>query len=127
MAQSKGTEPSQRMLRVGEEIRHILAESLRRGSFDNEILYESANSISVTQVTVSPDLKHATAYVIGLGGRDLSDILPALNEQAHAFQQDINRGLKMKFTPKIRFTLDESFENAGRIENILRNINSGAE
>jgi ribosome-binding factor A len=116
------TEPSQRMLRVAEEIRHILSDTLRRGSFDDELLYESAHTINVTQVTVSPDLKHATAYILGLGGADLTDILDSLNEQSHLFQKNINNGLKMKFTPKVRFKEDDSYERVGRIEKILHDI-----
>jgi ribosome-binding factor A len=119
---STQTEPSQRMLRVGEEIRHILSETLRRGSFTDEILYESAHTVNVTQVKVSPDLKLATAYILGLGGADLTDILTSLNDQAHIFQQDINKGLKMKFTPKVRFREDDSYDRVGRIEEILHKI-----
>ena len=126
MAQRNNPEPTQRMLRVGEEIRHIVAEVLREGSFDDEALYEIAHSINVTQVTVSPDLKYATAYVLGLGGADLTDVLPALNDHAHEFQQAVNRGLKMKFTPKIQFKQDDTYERVGRIEQILHQISSSA-
>lgn len=122
MSKARITEPSQRMLRVGEEIRHALSETLKRESFSDPVLYESAHKVTITQVTVSPDLKHATAYILALGGDDLSALLPALNENAHTFQQGLNRALKMKFTPKVRFKEDESFERVGRIEKILHDL-----
>lgn len=127
MPNPKSKEPSQRMLRVGEEIRHIMSETMRRGSFDDPALYESAPTINVTEVRVSPDLKHATAYVISLGGQDMENIVPALNDSAHHFQRDINNGLKMKFTPKVRFEVDNSFANADKIEKILKNISGPAD
>lgn len=122
MTKARTTEPSQRMLRVGEEIRHALSETLKRESFSDPILYESAHNITITQVTVTPDLKQATAYILRLGGGDVSTVLPALNENAHLFQQSLNRAVKMKFTPKVRFREDESFERVGRIEKILHDL-----
>jgi ribosome-binding factor A len=115
------TEPSQRQRRVGEQIRHIVAETLQRGHFRHESLSEPGN-ISVTEVRISPDLKHATAFVMSLGGAHMDKILPALNECAHIFQKDIAKGARMKFTPRIKFMRDESFDEAKRIEDILRDI-----
>jgi len=111
------------MLRVGEELRHILSATLREGGFDDPVLFEKAPNVTITQVTVSPDLKYATAYVMTLGGVDLEDILKALNESAWLFQQAIGKGVKMRSTPKVKFVVDTSFETAGRIEQILRDIN----
>jgi ribosome-binding factor A len=71
-------QPSQRQLRVAEQIRHVIAETLLRGHFHDEALL-NANEITVTEVRVSPDLKYATAYVLWLGGKDMAKILPALN------------------------------------------------
>lgn len=122
MARQKKSEPSQRMLRVGEELRHILSETLRRGGFDDPLLFEQAHNVTVTQVTVSPDLKYATAYVMSLGGVLMDDILTALNDNAWLFQHDIGKGVKMRSTPKVKFVVDTSFEQADRIEKILKSV-----
>ncbi len=113
--------PSQRQLRVGEQIRHVIAEAMSRGHFSSPVLLD-AGRITVTEVRVSPDLKNATAYVMALGGADMEQILPALNEAAHVFQKEIGRGARIKFTPKVRFVADGSFDEAQRIENILKDI-----
>jgi ribosome-binding factor A len=117
--QSKG--PSQRQLRVGEQIRHILAETMARGHFHFESLLD-AGKITVSEVRISPDLKNATAYVMPLGGYDLEDILPALNQEAPVFQKEIGRQGNLKFTPRIKFVKDQSFDNVSAIDNILREI-----
>jgi ribosome-binding factor A len=122
MARQRTAEPTQRMLRVGEEVRHILSETLRRGGFDDPVLFESANTVTVTEVRVSPDLRYATAYIMTLGGINMEEILPALNDSAWLFQQDIGKNVKMRTTPKVRFVRDESFDEAQKIENILRDI-----
>lgn len=114
--------PSQRQLRVAEQIKHVLAESLSRGHFHHPVLIDHASSVTVTEVRVSPDLKHATAYVISLGGQNMGDILPALNEEAHSFQKDVNRQTQLKFTPKLQFRNDDTFDNALKIDTILHNI-----
>lgn len=114
--------PSQRQLRVGEQLRHLIAEVLQRGHFHDEMLFKSAQNITVSEVRVSPDLKNATAYVMTLGGKDMSAILPALNECAPYFQKEIGRSLQLRFTPKIRFAVDNSFENADRIERLLKTL-----
>jgi ribosome-binding factor A len=114
--------PSQRQLRVGEQLRHIIAETLQRGHFRDEILIDLASAVTVTEVRTSPDLKQATAYVISLGGEDMDKILPALNHNAPAFQKDINAKANLKFTPKIRFKHDSSFENVQKLDALLSNI-----
>ena len=78
--------PSQRQLRVGEQIRHIIAETLTRGHFRDVHLIDHAANITVTEVRPAPDLKQATAYVISLGGQDMDLLLPALNNDAHFIQ-----------------------------------------
>lgn len=118
-------QPSQRQLRVGEQLRHIIIETLQRGHFQNEALFETAPMITVSEVRISPDLKNATAYVSLLGGRGLDDVLPALNDVAAYFQREINHKLKLKFTPRLRFVTDHSFDEAQKIENILRTIRTG--
>ena len=122
MARHKAPEPSQRMLRVGEELRHIISETLREGGFDDPVLFEQASTVTVSQVSVSPDLKYATAYVMSLGGLNMDEILPALNNAAWMFQQDIAKGVKMRTTPKIRFMIDTSYDQVDKIERILRDI-----
>lgn len=114
--------PSQRQLRVGEQIRHIMAESLARGHFHDEVLINVAGEISVTEVRASPDLRQATAYVISLGGGNMEHILPALNSNAHIFQKDINAKATLKFTPKIRFQEDASFEKVQKLDAILGSL-----
>jgi len=115
-------QPSQRMLRVGEQIRHVLAEALARGHFQEPVLMDYASSVTVTEVRVSPDLKHATAYVLSLGGQKMDEILPALNNEAHGFQKEINRQTQLKFTPKLQFRKDETFDKATRLDSIISNI-----
>ncbi len=114
--------PSQRQLRVGEQLRHVIAQTLQRGNFDNPVLFDKAGQITIAEVRVSPDMKHATAFTSLITGDDLKPVLEALNDSAYTFQQDINRQIKMKFTPKVRFVVDDRFDKAGRIEDILRNL-----
>jgi ribosome-binding factor A len=116
------TLPSQRQLRVGEQLRHIIAETLQRGSFADPVLFKTAEQVTIAEVRVSPDMKHATAYVTAITIEDLAPVLAALNDAAYTFQQDINKKIKMKFTPKVRFVVDNRFDKAGRIEDILRNL-----
>jgi ribosome-binding factor A len=113
--------PSQRQLRVGEQIRHIIAETMHRGHFHNEALLD-AGRITVAEVRATPDLKMATVYVMSLGGEDMDNIVPALNKEAHIFQKEINRQSGLKFTPKVRFVRDESFDEAARIDELLRGM-----
>lgn len=109
------------MLRVGEQIKHVIAEVLLRGDFYDDDLIDSPN-VTVTEVRVSPDLKHATAYAISLGGADMARILPALNREAAHFQKEINRQTQLKFTPKLQFRLDETYDKATRLEGIINNL-----
>jgi ribosome-binding factor A len=119
---SSSNEPSQRQLRVGEQIRHILADTIRRGSFNEAALFDV--TVSISEVRVSPDLKHATAYVMSLGGQNMDEIIPALNRDKNVFKKEIARGAGLRFTPTIRFVADNSFDEAEKIENILREIKS---
>lgn len=118
---TRHTQPSQRQLRVGEQIRHIIADTLQRGHFHDPVLLDSGR-VTVTEVRVSPDLRYASAYVITLGGEDMDAVLPALNEAAPVFQQAVNKKTDLRNTPKIRFMADESFANADRIEALLRTL-----
>lgn len=113
--------PSQRQLRVGEQLKHILSETMARGHFQNPLLL-GANRVTVTEVRASPDLRNATAYVVPLGGEDMTEMIEALNGEAHIFQKEIGRQANLKFTPRIYFKSDDVFGEAQRIEDLLRGI-----
>jgi ribosome-binding factor A len=112
------TGPSQRQLRVGELVRHALAEVLSRGEAADEVL--SSHPITVPEVRMSPDLKLATAYVMPLGGRDQKKVLEALERNKKYLRSEVVRRVKMKFAPDLRFLIDERFDEAERIERLLR-------
>ena len=114
--------PTQRQLRVGEQLRHIIAETMSRGHFSNELLLD-ANNVTVSEVRITPDLRNATAYVASfVKDESLDEVIEALNQEARVFQKEIGRQLNMKFTPRVRFREDDSFEEAGRIESLLHDI-----
>ncbi len=113
--------PSQRMLRVGEQVKQIIAETLTRGHFHHEALI-NAGHITVGEVRVTPDLRQAKAYVMSLGGENMDEIIPALNSESQQFSKAINSQSNMKFTPKVRFVKDDSFEEAQRIDELLRSV-----
>lgn len=119
---SYAPEPSQRQLRVGEQLRQVITETLQRGKFNDILLMDASRNVTVSEVRPSPDLKHAKAYVMTLGGKDIDEMLVALNESAPVFQKELGKELTMKFTPKISFVKDTSFDEASRIDNILRNL-----
>lgn len=105
---SSGSGPSQRQLRVAEVIRHRLAEVLARGDVHDPEL--SRMSITVAEVTASPDLKHATAYVMPLGGQDAEIALKALRRSKSELRHHVAHGLGLKFAPDLRFELDTTFD-----------------
>jgi ribosome-binding factor A len=107
----------QRQLRVGEEMRHALAEILRDSHLADPDL--AGKIITVTEVRVSPDLRNATAFVLPLGGSDTQKVVEAMNRAAGYFRGELGRAVKMQFTPTIRFRADETFEEASRIEKLL--------
>jgi ribosome-binding factor A len=114
-AQRKG--PSQRQLRVGETIRHALAELLVRGEIHDDTI--ASHVITVTEVRMSPDLKMATAYIMPLGGADLKSVLAALEKNRKFIRSEVAHAVSLKFAPDIRFREDETFEEAMRIERLL--------
>lgn len=109
--------PSQRQLRVGEMIRHALAEMLVRGDIHDETI--QGHVITVTEVRMSPDLKLATAYVMPLGGADLKPVLKALNDNKRYIRSVVAKAVNLKFAPDVRFREDETFDEAMRIERLL--------
>ena len=110
--------PSQRQLRVGELIRHALAELLSRGEVHDPVI--EAHLITVPEVSMSADLRLATIYVIPLGGRDTEAVLAALERNKRFLRGEIARHVNLKFAPDIRFRIDERFDEAERIEKLLR-------
>jgi ribosome-binding factor A len=109
---------SQRQLRVGELIRHELADMLSRGDIHDPVV--EARMITVPEVRMSPDLRLATIYVMPLGGRDEQAVVDALDRNKKYVRGEIARRVNLKFAPEIRFRLDERFDEAERIEKLLR-------
>lgn len=109
--------PSVRLLRVGESLRHGLSDMLSRNELGLTEL--EGHSITVTEVRVSPDLRHATAFVMPLGGTDLEDMMQVLKRVAPAFQRALGKMVQTKYTPRLSFRVDESFDEADRIERLL--------
>lgn len=112
-----GKPPSQRQLRVGEEIRHELAAILQRGDFRDPDLLDL--NVTVTEVRISPDLRAATAFVTPLGGGKLGTALAALRRAAPFFRGQLAKVLKLRYAPSLSFEPDVSFDYAGRIDAIL--------
>ncbi len=109
---------SQRQLRVGELIRHELADMLTRGEIHDPVI--QAHMITVPEVRMSPDLRLATIYVMPLGGRDTEDVIEAFDRNIRYVRGEIAKRVNLKFAPEIRFRVDERFDEAERIEKLLR-------
>jgi ribosome-binding factor A len=110
--------PSQRVLRVGELVRHALAEMLARGEVHDPTI--EGHMITIPEVRMSPDLRVATIYVMPLGGRDTGAVVAALERNKRFLRGEIGRRVNLKFAPDIRFRADERFDEAERIEKLLR-------
>ncbi|MBO9574918.1 MAG: 30S ribosome-binding factor RbfA [Sphingobium sp.] len=118
MAKTESASPSVRLLRVGEEVRHILAGILQRGDVHDDVL--ASHMVSVTEVRMSPDLRHATVYVKPLLGKDEEVVLKALRTNTAYLQREVAKRVKMKFAAKLKFIGDESFEEGSHIDALLR-------
>jgi ribosome-binding factor A len=116
-AHHNGGEPSQRMLRVAELIRHSMAELLTRGAMNDPVL--EGHVVTVPRVKMSPDLKLASVYVMPLGGKDASDVIAALDRHKKYLRTEIAHRINLKFAPEIRFKIDESFDNVAKIDALL--------
>lgn len=114
---AKPSGPSQRQLRVGELIRHALADMLSRGDIHDEVL--AKHVVTVPEVRLSPDLKLATAYIMPLGGQDVAPVLKALDSHKRYIRGEIAHRVNLKYAPDIRFRADESFAEAERIDALL--------
>ena len=110
--------PSQRMLRVGELVRHALADIFARGEIEDDALIGSV--VTVPEVRMTPDLKLANAYVMPLGGVHAEEIVAALNRHTKYIRGRVAPRINMKYAPDIRFFVDDTFEEAGRIDELLR-------
>jgi ribosome-binding factor A len=110
--------PSQRQLRVGELIRHALAEMLTRAEIHDDVLVEHV--VTVSEVRMAPDLRLATVYIMPLGGKDLKPVLEALDRNRKFIRGEIARAVNLKFAPEIRFAADDTFDEAQRIDEIFR-------
>jgi ribosome-binding factor A len=110
--------PSHRQLRVGELLRHAIAEILTRGDVRDPDL--DGISVTITQVKPSPDMRHATVFCEPLGGRNAGNVIEALNRHRGFIRGQMGRMITLKFTPDLRFTEDRSFAEAEKIETILK-------
>ena len=109
---------SQRQLRVGETVRHAVADILVNGSVHDSDL--EGHIITVPEVRMSPDLKLATIYVMPLGGRDTEIVIAALERNRKFLRGEVARRVNLKFAPDLRFRVDDRFDEAERIEKLLR-------
>src|SRR3954451_3239156 len=112
-----GGEPSQRMLRVAELVRHSMAELLTRGAINDPVL--DGHVVTVPRVKMSPDLKLASVYVMPLGGKDAGDVIAALDRHKKYLRTEIAHRINLKFAPEIRFKIDDSFDNVAKIDALL--------
>ncbi len=115
---SKGARSGLRLLRVGETIRHAMAEIFRREEIDDEALKDV--SVTVSEVEVSPDLRHARVFVTPLGGRDDVETVKALNRHRRFLRGRLAPYMTTKYLPELNFRLDERFDAAARVERLLR-------
>lgn len=119
MPRTSTSGPSQRQLRVGEQVRHALSDVLARGEVRDDVI--EATVISVSEVRMSPDLKIATAFVSPLGAKDNDAVIKALANNAKFIRGRVSGALRqMKYMPEFRFRLDTSYDNMARIDELLR-------
>ena len=111
---------SQRQLKVGEELRHLISNALLRESFYDEHIKN--NNVTITEVNVSPDLKNAKVYVMPLGGKNKLDVINSLSKATGRLRKIISNSISLRQTPKLSFKIDETFENAKKIHDLLDKI-----
>jgi len=109
---------SQRQLRVGELVRHAIAEMLTRGDIPDPVI--EGHLITIPEVRMTADLRLATVYVMPLGGRDAGDVMAAFERHKKLLRTEVAHRINLKFAPDIRFRVDESFGEAERIDKLLR-------
>lgn len=118
MKHSEAGDRSVRTLRVGEQVRHVLAEILQRGDVHDDTL--ASHLVSVTEVRMSPDLRNATVFVKPLLGRDEEVVLKALRTNTAFLQREVARRINLKYAAKLKFIADESFDEGSHIDSLLR-------
>lgn len=111
-------ERSVRLLRVGEQVRHVLSDILARGEVHDDVL--ASHMVSVTEVRMSPDLRHATVFVKPLLGKDEEAVLKALRTNTAYLQREVAHRVKMKYAARLKFLADESFDEGSHIDKLLR-------
>ena len=111
-------QPGQRQLRVGEEIRHVLAEMFMRGDLHDPAL--AGRAITVSEVRMSPDLTHATVFVLPLGGEDVEGVLEGLERANPFIRGEVGRKVRLRLTPTLSFREDKGFDHADRIDRLLK-------
>lgn len=109
---------SVRVLRVGEQVRHALSDVLMRGDVHDDVL--ASHSVSVTEVRMSPDLRHATVFVKPLGGADETEVLAALKRNVRFLKGEVAHRVNTKYAADLKFLADESFDEASHIDTLLR-------
>lgn len=109
---------SVRLLKVGEQVRHVLSEILQRGDVHDEVL--AKHLVSITEVRMSPDLRHATVFVKPLLGKDEEAVIKALRTNTAYLQREVAHRVKMKYAAKLKFLADESFDEGSHIDRLLR-------
>ena len=109
---------SVRLLRVGEQVRHVLSEILQRGDVHDDVL--ASHPVSVTEVRMSPDLRHATVFVKPLLGEDEAAVLKALRTNTAYLQREVAQRVRMIYAAKLKFLADESFDEGSHIDRLLR-------
>ena len=110
--------PSVRVLRVGEQVRHVLSEILARGDVHDDVL--AKHPVSITEVRMSPDLRHATVFVKPLLGKGEEAVIKALRTNTAYLQKTVASKVRMKYAAKLKFLPDESFDEASHIDKLLR-------
>jgi ribosome-binding factor A len=116
-ARDKGRGPSQRQLKVGELIRHALAEIFSRGDVVDDVI--ARHSLTVPEVRMSPDLKIATCFVMPLGGGEAEEVVAHLEKHKRFLRGELSRRVTLKYMPELRFKVDTSFQTSARIDELL--------
>ena len=109
---------SVRLLRVGEQVRHVLSEILQRGDVHDATL--QSHMVSITEVRMSPDLRHATVFVKPLLGQDEEEVLKAMRTHTAYLQREVAQRVRIKYAAKLKFLADESFDEGSHIDRLLR-------
>jgi len=110
--------PSVRLLRVGEQVRHVLSDILQRGDVHDDVL--TNHVVSITEVRMSPDLRHATVFVKSLLGQDEEAVLKALRTNTAYLQREVATRVRLKYASRLKFLADESFDEGTHIDRLLR-------